>query len=85
MPHTDTPTGFALIAGALCCDAVIGNLQEKVFRDYAAASARFPAEAEAAAAGDLDDPDGDDPLEPFADLARAGPRTKVRSPRHRRP
>ena len=77
--------GEADAAGAGAARAEAHAVLRQTFRDYAAASARFPAEAEAAAAGDLEDPDGGDPLEPFADLARAGPRTKVRSPRHRRP
>lgn len=32
--ETDTPVGFILICAALMCDALIGNVQEKVFKLY---------------------------------------------------
>ena len=32
--ETDTPVGFMLISAALMCDALIGNVQEKVFKLY---------------------------------------------------
>ena len=32
--EVDTPLGFILICSALMCDALIGNVQEKVFKQY---------------------------------------------------
>jgi adenosine 3'-phospho 5'-phosphosulfate transporter B3 len=32
--ETDTTLGFILISAALMCDALIGNVQEKVFKQY---------------------------------------------------